>query len=70
MLSAVLVANRGEIAVRIVRAVRELGWRAVTVRPTDDDAWASSAVADGAVLLPFGSSTFESRPKASFVLCH
>ncbi|MGI6855132.1 carboxyl transferase domain-containing protein [Mesorhizobium sp. 1B3] len=32
----VLIANRGEIAVRIARAVAELGWRSVTVCSVDD----------------------------------
>ncbi len=32
----VLIANRGEIAVRIARAARELGWRVVTVYTPED----------------------------------
>ncbi|WP_158966636.1 acetyl-CoA carboxylase family protein [Chachezhania sediminis] len=35
-LTAVLIANRGEIAIRIARAVRELGLKAVTVHSLDD----------------------------------
>lgn len=31
-----LVANRGEIAIRIIRAAHELGWRAVAIHPADD----------------------------------
>lgn len=51
-MSGVLIANRGEIAVRIARAVRELGWRPVAVYPTDDDASAHVAAADDAVVIP------------------
>ncbi|MBU6503721.1 MAG: hypothetical protein KGQ35_12770, partial [Burkholderiales bacterium] len=35
-LSRVLIANRGEIAVRLIRAVREAGLEAVAVHPADD----------------------------------
>lgn len=51
-MSGVLVANRGEIAVRIVRAVRELGLRSVAVHPADDEHSAHVAAADEAVVLP------------------
>jgi acetyl-CoA carboxylase, biotin carboxylase subunit len=50
----VLVANRGEIAVRIIRAAQELGMRAaVTVSDADRDSLAAR-MADGAV--PIGSA--------------
>ncbi|NEA23475.1 biotin carboxylase N-terminal domain-containing protein, partial [Actinomadura bangladeshensis] len=37
-MGGILVANRGEIAVRIVRAAAELGLRTVAVRTRDDAA--------------------------------
>lgn len=32
----ILIANRGEIAVRIIRTLSELGWRSVAVFAEDD----------------------------------
>ncbi len=47
----VLVANRGEIAVRICRAVAELGWRSVVVYSQDDAASLHGRKGDVAVAL-------------------
>ena len=38
MLKTLLVANRGEIAIRILRAASELGLRTVSIHSTDDAA--------------------------------
>ena len=47
-----LVANRGEIAVRIVRAARELGVRTTAVHAADDAGALHTELADDAVALP------------------
>ena len=51
MLSSVLVANRGEIARRIIRACRSLGIRSVAVHSEADSAWPFVAEADEAVAI-------------------
>ncbi|HKY90784.1 MAG TPA: carboxyl transferase domain-containing protein [Nevskiaceae bacterium] len=47
-----LIANRGEIAIRIARAASELGIATVAVHPADDAESLHVRRADGAVLLP------------------
>jgi acetyl-CoA carboxylase, biotin carboxylase subunit len=57
MFSRVLVANRGEIAVRIIRALHELGIEAVTVYSTADAGALHTRLADRAVCIGPPSAT-------------
>ncbi len=52
MFQRVLIANRGEIAIRIARAAAELGVRSVAVHAGDEAASPHIAAADQAVALP------------------
>ena len=51
MFSRVLVANRGEIAVRVIRALHELGLEAVAVYSTADAEARHVRLADRAVCI-------------------
>jgi acetyl/propionyl-CoA carboxylase alpha subunit/acetyl-CoA carboxylase carboxyltransferase component len=51
MLTTLLIANRGEIAVRLIRAARDAGLRTVAVYSRDDAGAAHTALADVAVAL-------------------
>jgi len=50
----ILVANRGEIAIRLIRAIQELGYVAVAVYETPDEMSRHIRIADEAVLLGDG----------------
>jgi acetyl/propionyl-CoA carboxylase alpha subunit len=51
-MNTLLIANRGEIAIRVIRTARRLGWRTVAIH-TDQDADAPHVrVADDAVAVP------------------
>lgn len=51
MFSSILIANRGEVAVRIIRAARELGIRSVAVYSTADKTSAHVRLADRAICI-------------------
>ena len=47
----ILIANRGEIAKRVIRAVQELGIEAVAIYSEDDANSAHHLIADHAIML-------------------
>ena len=56
-LKAVLIANRGEIAVRIARSARDLGIRSIAVYSDADTGALHTLVADEAYRLPGNSAS-------------
>ncbi|HSL09698.1 MAG TPA: biotin carboxylase N-terminal domain-containing protein [Actinomycetota bacterium] len=52
MVRRLLIANRGEIAVRVIRACRELGIEAIAACTSDDAGGAPAAMADDVVRVP------------------
>ncbi|SDO90972.1 acetyl-CoA carboxylase biotin carboxylase subunit [Desulforhopalus singaporensis] len=51
MKTRILVANRGEIAIRLIRAIQELGYEAIAVYETPDEMSSHIRIADEAVCL-------------------
>ena len=54
VIKKILVANRGEIAIRLIRAIQELGYLAVAVYETPDEMSRHIRIADEAVCLGAG----------------
>ena len=54
MKKKILVANRGEIAIRLIRAIQEMGFEAVAVYETPDEMSRHIRIADEAFLLGDG----------------
>ncbi|MDG1007492.1 MAG: biotin carboxylase N-terminal domain-containing protein, partial [Alphaproteobacteria bacterium] len=51
MVSKILIANRGEIALRVIRACRELGIKSVAVHSSADDKAMHVRLADESVCI-------------------
>jgi len=65
MFSRILIANRGEIAVRIIRAAREMGIETVAVYSTADEDSAHVRLADEAICIgpPVASESYLNIPR-------
>ena len=64
MLKKILVANRGEIALRILRACKELGIQTIVVHSTADEKEMFVRLADESVL------HWPSQIKGSYLMFH
>ena len=70
MFEKVLIANRGEIAVRIIRACRELGIRCVAVYSTADRNCLHAQIADEAICIgPANTKDSYLNAKALLAAC-
>ncbi len=70
MFKKILIANRGEIAVRIIRACRELGIRCVAVYSTADKSSLHAQIADEAVCIgPAATKDSYLNAKAIIATC-
>ena len=67
MFNKILIANRGEIAIRIIRACRELGVKTVAVYSTADKTALHAQIADEAVCIGPVSYTHLTLPTNSRV---
>ena len=70
MFNKILIANRGEIAIRIIRACRELGVKTVAVYSTADKTALHAQIADEAVCIgPAPSKDSYLNSKALLAAC-
>ena len=70
MFNKVLIANRGEIAVRIIRACRELGVKTVAIYSTADKNSLHAQIADEAICIgPANSKDSYLNMKAIMSAC-
>ncbi len=70
MFNKILIANRGEIAIRIIRACRELGIKTVAVYSTADKSALHAQIADEAVCIgPAASKDSYLNTKALLAAC-